>query len=94
MNVYEIAEILISYGAKVNEKTKQNLTALMLSCLVDDNEQIVNLLCDNGANINDQDVYGDTAVMIAKKSKRSKVADLLIKRGACNDILCIPVDVD
>ena len=46
------------------------------------NKEIVEILINNGANINAKDEYGETPLMSACKMGRNEVADFLIKNGA------------
>jgi ankyrin repeat protein len=44
-------------------------------------------LIDHGADLNLQDDFGDTALMIAAREKNKEASDLLVEAGAQVDIL-------
>lgn len=60
MGYFDIASMLINYGANVNHTSNSGATALMNACN-SSRYDIVRLLVSNGANINIADINGKTA---------------------------------
>lgn len=78
----EIVQLLIAYGANVNDRNKgDGQTALMRATEWDELE-ISQFLLDNGANIDSQDYDEKTALMIAVEISRSNQVRFLIQKGA------------
>ena len=79
----DIEEIknLISQGADVNEKDKNNKTLLIFASY-NGNKEIIDFLISNGANVNDKDSYaiGYTALMYANIIKNKEIIKLLKSR--------------
>lgn len=77
----EIAQFLLSSGAKINSKNSEKQTPLML--LDDDaSPELVNLLISHGAKINLVDKQGNTALMLAAEYAKPEVLQALISAGA------------
>jgi ankyrin repeat protein len=72
----------------VNARYGHGLTALMWAAGhssdagTKDVVQVIDLLIDRGARINDRDDQGRTALMIAAELGHTAAADLLVSRGA------------
>ena len=84
---------LISNEADVNRKSKNNVTALMLSALFGKPE-VVKVLLQNGANINDLDYRSETPLHYASTGHSSEkdkayVAQILLYAGAKVDAMDI-----
>lgn len=74
-------EALITAGAKVNLKEKDNWTALM--CAADEGEiDSIKALIAAGADVAVTDNDGNSALSLAKEKKHSDVVNLLEKAGA------------
>lgn len=74
---------LIKNGADVDavRSDKRKITPL-LNAAADGYTQIVNLLLDNGANLNQVDTCGTTAIFFAAQFGQLEVVKLLLERGA------------
>ncbi|KAL8273454.1 hypothetical protein Esti_002520 [Eimeria stiedai] len=53
-------------------------------------ENVTRLLLDRGANVNHQDIRGNTALHEAALHGQQQIAELLIERGACIDVPNFP----
>jgi hypothetical protein len=82
----EITELLIKYGARVNDQDEYGRTALMISAFFDDCYGKENLnsriLIKNGADVNIKNNRGQTALIIAIISRNDEMIKLLIDNGA------------
>lgn len=78
---FEIAEFLISYGAKTNSKNAEKRTTLMMLD-EDATPELVNLLLSNGAKVNLADKQGNTALIFAAEYASNDVVQALISAGA------------
>lgn len=78
---FEIAQILIKYGAAVNVATPEGTTALGFAC-VNGNLPLVRLLLKAGADPNARDSRGDTYLAITIKNSKLAIAKALITSGA------------
>ena len=82
-NKFLVAKKLIEYGADVNAKNFRGETALMVSCSeLSDNDDIINLLLDNGAKVNDVSLTKDSALMLASINSKVLAVKILVERGA------------
>ncbi|MBA4121819.1 MAG: ankyrin repeat domain-containing protein [Acidobacteria bacterium] len=77
----EIAEFLISYGAKTNSKNAEKRTTLMMLD-EDATPELVNLLLSHGAKVNLADKQGNTALIFAAEYASNDVVQVLISAGA------------
>jgi hypothetical protein len=57
---------------------------LPYSCAL--NHDVINCLLDQGADINEKNSVGDTALMVAVQQKRLDIVSILLNRGANKDI--------
>jgi uncharacterized protein len=79
---------LLDRGIDVNARYANDLTLLMWGAGYDDSAKaadavdVVRLLLDRGARIEDRDNRGRTALMIAAETNHAEVVDLLLSRGA------------
>ncbi|HSK70508.1 MAG TPA: ankyrin repeat domain-containing protein [Pyrinomonadaceae bacterium] len=77
----EIAEILLSFGAKVNARDKSKQTPLMQ--LFDDTPaELARLLIRYGAKINVTDEDGNTPLILAAEDASAEILQILIDYGA------------
>jgi ankyrin repeat protein len=78
---------LVELGADVNVKNKYGDTALIATIdRTSIDKDIVKLLIDNGANVNDTDRDGFTALMHAAKKGDKDIVQLLLENGADTNI--------
>ena len=77
-------EAAIKKIADVNVKAKWNgaTCTSLIAAVSKNNPNVVQLLIDNGANINDKGVYGFTALIIATLQRKPEMVSLLISAGA------------
>lgn len=75
---FDIAKVLITEGqANVLLANRDGETALSLA-VQDDDEELVDLLCTHGANVNARDEDGRTAVMAAYDASNKRMVEHLI----------------
>ncbi|EAX94788.1 ankyrin repeat protein, putative [Trichomonas vaginalis G3] len=79
-NCVEIAEFLISHGAKINKKKSEGGTPLHYAAQYN-NKEIAEFLISHGANINKKDDLGRTALHDAARFNSKEMAELLISHG-------------
>lgn len=79
----DLAEMLITEGAKVDEKDNYGDTSLHNAALFS-NIEVVKLLLSKGADINAKDKGGGTALLgaIGEEKEKEKMAEYLIRNGA------------
>jgi ankyrin repeat protein len=77
----EIANLLLDHGGDVNAKAGSGITPLMKASY-EGNDDLVMLYLEKGAEINMRNIRGLTALTLAKKSRRYKVVEILIRHGA------------
>lgn len=83
----EILILLLELGANIEEKTKFGYTSLLLSIMgKKENYAIVEILINNGANINYQNNNGLTALHAACQNNHANIVSLLINNGAIYDV--------
>lgn len=75
---FDFLNLLISNGADVNAKNNLDHTPLHLHSICDNTEEI-RILLQNGAKINEKDLYGQTAIRLCNKEETVK---LLLDAGA------------
>ena len=75
-----IKEILNEQPEMINERSRRadNKTPLMIACQAGDPE-CVQLLIDKGAELDAEDVFGRTALMLAAKYNLPNVINMLLK---------------
>jgi ankyrin repeat protein len=78
-----IIKFLITNGANVNYKNKNNATAVYFSAAFNKNPKITALLIDKGADVNIKDYNGVSALSYAaEKSQKIEIINILIAAGA------------
>lgn len=83
----EIAEALLSKGAKVNEASEKDGTTPLQIAIASSNADITSLLISNGADADIKDKAGRSCLEIAFKAKAVEVVDSLLGAGANPDIV-------
>jgi hypothetical protein len=78
--VGRVSELLIEYGASVNDCDNYGRTALMLAAFIGDNI-ILKILLRNGANVNIQNNTGQTALHFAINGGNIEAIELLVNNG-------------
>ncbi len=73
---------LIALGAHVNAKNKSGSTPLMRVITKEGITRIVKILIENGAQLEEKDNVGDTALMIAAMYDNADALELLLSKGA------------
>ena len=81
---YDIAELLLSYGASIRIKDYEGRTCLMKtsSSSSKGHFDIAELLISNGASVHDKDNLGRTCLILACARGRVNIAELLLSNGA------------
>ena len=76
-----IVQLLISYGADVNDHDEQGFTPLH-ECANNGDPEMTQFLLDNGARLDVRDDRGMTPLQLAAANGNAKVVELLLERGA------------
>ena len=81
-NAYEIIKLLLQYSADVSPDT--NMATPLHYASYNDNPQTINLLIDQGLDVNAQDKNGNTPLHCAKSflKENPQVIKVLLERGA------------
>jgi uncharacterized protein len=85
---FDVVTRLLARNIDINARYPNDLTLLMWASGPDQSAsepqaiKVVQSLLDAGANINDRDARGRTALMIAAEGGRAEIAGLLLARGA------------
>lgn len=86
IKILENLQLFLKYFNDVNIKDKNNWTPFLKACLNcwphKDNLNIIKLLIENKANINDKNIFGETALKLALQSGNYKVMQLLLENNA------------
>lgn len=82
-NYYKTISFLIDQGLDVNAKNDDDETPLMLACRQSTASlNVIELLIESGANINEEDVFGFNALLGAIEHNHVNIAKLLLKHNA------------
>jgi ankyrin repeat protein len=85
--LFDIAELLIAWGADVSLTNEYDGTALLIACC-NRYPEIAKLLLENGANVNSTDIYGLTSLMaVCNFTGDIEMVKLLLDNGA--DVNCV-----
>lgn len=78
----EMVKFLLEQGAKPDTRSEEGQdTALMRRADAGDGEA-VKMLLDKGANVNLQDRLGETALIKAVRSRKTRIVSMLLEHGA------------
>jgi hypothetical protein len=78
---FDIAKMLIAHGADINAKEGSNGETALDMAVGLEHQKCVQLLIDNGADVNTRDAYAETPLMTAARTSSESV-HLLIAHGA------------
>lgn len=78
----DLLRALIARGADVNKKDSQGRTPLMRAGAGHSSCEVIDLLCDSGARLEECDDGGRTALLCAAGANDSDTVRALLKRGA------------
>ena len=73
--------MLMSVGVDINATNKDGQNILMGWCQLSDDISLIQMVLDNGADINMQDLKGHNAQYYLQKNKSLKDSDILIKKN-------------
>lgn len=73
----ETAKFLVEKGAEVNVQSKKRLVTPLMLAAVSDNQELVRLLLEHGADPSLTDIFGRTARLLAELKGNSAVVALL-----------------
>lgn len=79
---YDMAKMLLDNGAYVNMEAIPNLDNSLLLMAANGDERGINLLIEFKADLNATNKSGQTALMRAAQSRKTKAAQLLLEAGA------------
>lgn len=79
-NNFGLVECLISLGADINSANKRGNTPLMMACFRNNSRAVERLI--KGADINCQNIDGQSALMTAVKEESIESVQLLVDEGA------------
>lgn len=84
----KIVELLVKYGANINEMMSNRWLPLSWS-IENGNEKVVQVLIDNGANVNQIGIEDKTPLHYAAERGYDAIAEQLIQNGAnVNEMQC------
>lgn len=78
----EIAELLITHGAKVDAQELSDEKVTPLFHATARHKSVAEVLINHGANVNQKSTSGDTPLILAVRGGNKELVDLLIERGA------------
>ena len=73
--------IFLRYISPINASVMSELSVLMMAC-ADGKKEIVELLIDNEADVNEESIHHGTPITLAVKSVNIEIAQILIDNGA------------
>ena len=74
----ETLEVLLKGGVDVNFRNKHGMTSMMYFCIRGDSKH-VNMMLASMADVNLQDMYGNTALIHVVSTKYTKIARILLR---------------
>lgn len=77
----KIMQLLINYGADINQKSPEGETELFFASVVAPIEYL-DFLINNGININTKNIYGETALFEPTRLGKNEVVLFLLRKGA------------
>ncbi|WP_428243262.1 ankyrin repeat domain-containing protein [Gynuella sp.] len=83
----ELVKYLISLGVLVDELEPEDGSTALFEAASEGQPEIIEILLENGANINHQDFEGYTAIMYAVISPEPKSIDCLLRNNANTELL-------
>jgi ankyrin repeat protein len=81
-NLAEVERLVGEDPSRVNAKQECSMATPLSSAAEEGHIEVVRLLLDQGAAINEQEDYGSTAVLCASQQGHTPVVELLLERGA------------
>ena len=82
----EVTRTLLAHGADANEKSGQLEEPPVISAAVSGSIETVEALLEAGANLNEADTFGGTALIQAARNGRSEMVLFLLNKGADGEI--------
>ena len=79
---YEVIKALLDNHANVNCLMPDNITPFMFACVGNFSPDIIQLLIEYGADINAQDITGNTALISVCDTGNIEIIKTLVKNGA------------
>lgn len=81
-NMTLTVRLLLDQGANANAKHSKDETTPLQWASIDGNRDVLQLLCERGADVNAKDKDGNTALHFAVRNGNTAVVELLLKQGA------------
>lgn len=84
LQLYDISDLLIKYNIDINVHDYNEEITPLHYCVILNNAKLVKLLLDNGANLNLQDVYGNTSLHYSIIENNVEIFNMLLNHGKNN----------
>ncbi len=85
-NIHKVEQLIQKDKIFVNSKNDEGITPLMIASM-ENNLNIMKLLIQNGAKLNEQDQLGETALIKAARDRKIEACKYLVESGAQTDII-------